>query len=197
MPPAVKRLSLLLGVVLVVAGLSASAAYAVDFHSEASHKTVSATSTGNHVAVVAGAQMTCKKAHFHETIEPGIIWDTVTSTVKHTECTFLFFSVSVNPNGCAFTLHDNGEVDIVGASCTGISFEGAGCKVVIPAQTGLSSVSYTNTGSGSGRKVDLNFQIKGMKYTASGLCPVTGTKTNGEYSGPMLMEAASNGIWVE
>lgn len=181
----IKVLGLAVMAVLALTAVSASAALAAEFHSEAETTNLTGTQTGNHVFNAAGAKITCKKASFTGS-QSGKNATEVTMGASYGECSFLFFSVNVNMNGCSYKFHSTGVVDVVGASCTGITYEGAGCKVTVPAQNGLSSATFTNAGSGSTASINVSPSVTGIKYNASGLCPETGTGlTNGKYeSGP-------------
>lgn len=65
------------------------------------------------------------------------------------------------------------------------------CMIEIPAQTGLSELSFSNTGEGEGRAVETTFDVSGLEYT---LTPVTsslgcsGTHEDGTYTGGTTLE---------
>lgn len=190
----IKVLGLAVVAVFALSAVGASAASAATFQSEATTTNLTGTQTGNHVFNAAGAKITCKKASFTGQ-QSGTSVSEVTLGAAYSECSFLFFNVNVNMNGCSYRFHANGETDVVGASCGGITYEGAGCKVVVPAQTGLNSVSYATAGSGSSRTINVKPNVTGIKYTSSGLCPENGTNlTNGKYeSGPTNVVGKNTG----
>ncbi len=107
--------------------------------------------------------------------------------IEYSGCTFFIFGVSVKNNGCQYKFHaSSGQVDIVsgGGTCSteGITFEGLGCKVHVRPQTGLSGVTYTNSGSGTGKSVTVHPNpVTGITYTAEGCPSGNGTASNGTY----------------
>ena len=137
-----KMLGVTVVAVLALTAVVASAAQAASFHSELEGTTtLNGTQTGNHVFNAAGATITCKNATFTG-MQTGKVANDVTVAATYKNCSFLFFNVNVNMNGCEYKFHSNNTVDVVGASCKGITYEGAGCKVVVPAQSGLSTVGF-------------------------------------------------------
>ena len=187
---------------------AASSASAAEFHSEAEKTTFTGVSEAATVIDWAGATISCPSATYEGTGTTKTS-PTLTTTANYNpggaKCTFLIFGVTLNMNGCDYVFHANGEVDVAGGeACHGITFEGAGCKLIIPAQTGLNGVTYTNVGSGATREITVTPSITGIKYTATGLCPKTGTFTDGSItSGPFLLKGEVTGtttqvgIWVQ
>jgi hypothetical protein len=192
-----KMLGLAVVAALALTAVVASAAQAASFHSEAETTSLTGTQTGNHVFNAAGAKITCKNATFTGT-QTGTVANDVTVGASYKNCSFLFFNVNVNMNGCEYTFHSNNTVDVVGAACKGITYEGAGCKVVVGAQSGLSTVGFATAGAGSSRTINVSPNVTGIKYTSSGLCPENGTNlTNGKYeSGPTNVVGKSGGVQV-
>ncbi len=100
--------------------------------------------------------------------------------------------MTITANGCETiaTVSNEGPpyVGKFGVKCpAGKSFEvhGKFCSVAIPAQTGLTGISYGNTGEGKNRAVQVTFNVSGLKYTLSGPEPefCNGTYENGTYTG--------------
>jgi hypothetical protein len=185
--------------------VAASAAQAIEFHSEIENTTITAsTETGsNSVFDAAGASISCASATFTGT-QATKTSPTVTVTPVYSNCTFLgVLNVPVKTNGCQYTFHANGETDVTGASCTAITFEATGCKVEVKKQTGLKEVTYTNLGTGATREVTVTPHVIGITYTSSGLCPKNGTFADGNYtSGNAVTKGESSkgvqvGVWVE
>lgn len=189
-----KVLGLAVVAALALTAVVASGAQAAEFHSETTPTNLTGTSTGNHVFNAAGAKITCKNATFTGQ-QTGLVTSEVTVGATYSNCSFLFFNVNVNMHGCEYKFHSNNSVDVVGGSCTGITYEGAGCKVVVPAQSGLSTVGFATAGSGSSRTINVSPNVTGIKYTSSGLCPENGTNlTNGKYeSGPTNVVGKNTG----
>jgi hypothetical protein len=144
---------------------------------------------------------------------------------KWTGCN-LFGGFTLSMNGCSFALHPtvgelpytSGSLGIacpVGKEITGTW--GAGyCTVSIPAQSGLTSLTTENIGSGASRSMVANLNAKGVKYTQTGpACFNLGTHSDGtlsgswdltgfEYAGETVVEkeivylhGAQMGIWDE
>ncbi len=63
---------------------------------------------------------------------------------------------------------------------------GITCTVSIPSQSGLTGVSFENTGSGSSRAVTVNLNLTEVKHSTTGtpaeICK-PGEYTNGTYTG--------------
>lgn len=108
-------------------------------------------------------------------------------------------SLTISANGCEdiVTIDNAGPpyVGKFGMECPeGWSYElhheglGLNCTAAIPAQSGLSTVSYENVGEGSEQAVQVEFDVSGMDYsiTGGGACPV-GEYENGTYTGTMTL----------
>jgi hypothetical protein len=127
-------------------------------------------------------------------------------SLKYGGCKFLeFINVEVKPNGCSYNFHASGSVDVVGSSCTGITFEAASCKVTVPAQNGLTTIGYANQGSGTTRTIKVSPAVSGIKYNTSAGC-LNGAHTgltDGKYThGATTVKAFTSagvqeGTWVE
>jgi hypothetical protein len=204
----VKAFGLAIVVVLALGAWALPSAQAAEFHSESDHKTVTGSPKGNHMATIGGMTMNCKQVHIHETIEFGVLWNTITTKMEHTECTMAEAPATETNNNCVYSFHSNGEVDIGGASCTAIVYKatigGLPCTLKIGPQTGLKTASYKNLGSGSSREIEMSLNLKGIKYTAEGAaCKEAGTKTNGEMSDTIVLAAfdpatkLQMGMWIE
>jgi hypothetical protein len=75
------------------------------------------------------------------------------------------------------------------------------CTIKIPAQTGLSSITYKDTTTATPKDVDLIPNIKNIRYSYSGFLCGSGENTNGTYTGEVTVkgENSSNvatGVWV-
>jgi opacity protein-like surface antigen len=200
-----KVLGLAVMAMLAMTAVAASAAQAVEFHSEIENTTITAkTEAGsNSVFDAAGASISCTSGTFTGT-QAAKTAETVTVTPAYSGCTFLgILNVPVEMHGCQYTFHANGETDVTGASCTGITFEATGCKVEVKKQNGLKEVTYTNIGAGTTREVTVTPHVTGITYTSSGLCPKNGTFSDGNYtSGNATVKGESSkgvqaGVWVE
>jgi hypothetical protein len=200
-----KTLGLAVMAMFALTAVAASAAQAVEFHSEIENTTLTASTEAgsNSVFDAAGASISCASATFTGT-QAAKTSATVTVTPAYTSCTFLgVLNVPVEMHGCQYRFHAGGEVDVVGAPCNGITFEAVGCKVEVKEQTGLKEATYTNLGSGTTREVTVTPHVTGITYTSSGLCPKNGTFSDGNYtSGNAVVKGESSkgvqaGVWVE
>ncbi len=116
-------------------------------------------------------------------------------------CTFFIFGVQIRNNGCQFRFHaptggTTGLVDIVngGGACSteGLTFEALGCKLHFRPQAGLSSVTYSNSGSGTGKSVKVQPNpISGITYTAEGCPSGNGTASNGVHGDSAVSGSSS------
>jgi hypothetical protein len=186
---------------LTALALTAPTGQAADFKFEtAGHRTITGSATGNFTTTAGGNTLTCKKLTWHKTIETGIIWDTILEeTLTYSECTNAGVATTVTTNGCSFNVDSDGEVGIQCPAGKAITYKstvlGVSCEIQIGPQTGLKSVSFTNTGSGTGREVKQSLNLTGIAYTATGgLCSETGSKTNGKMTGEGVMKATSGGL---
>ena len=200
-----KTLGLAVMAMFALTAVAASAAQAVEFHSEIENTTITAkTEAGsNSVFDAAGASISCASGTFTGT-QAAKASPTLTVTPAYSGCTFLgVLNVPVNMNGCQYTFNANGEVAVTGASCTAITFEAELCKVEVGKQGNLKEATYTNIGTGTGREVTVTPHVTGITYTSSGLCPKTGEFSDGNYTSGNAIAKGENskgvqvGVWVE
>lgn len=200
-----KVFGLALMAMFALTAVAASAAQAIEFHSEIENTTVTAkTEAGsNSVFDAAGASISCTSGTFTGS-QVAKTSATLTVTPAYSGCTFLgVLNVPVKVNNCQYTFSANGEVAVTGGSCTAITFEAAGCKVEVKAQSGLKEVTYTNLKTGTEREVTVTPHVTGIKYTATGLCPKIGTFSDGNYTSGNAVAKGENskgvqvGVWVE
>jgi hypothetical protein len=130
-------------------------------------------------------------------------------------------SVVVEMAGCNYIL-DSGEKDAngnlegnmtiecpAGQSITYVYRIGGivKCSIYVPGQVGLNLVTYTNEGTGAGRKIHVSFNITGISYDQTagsgvGVCP-EGEWGNGTWAGTETLRgfAAGGGpavgTWVQ
>ena len=193
---------------LALTAVVASAASAAAFKSEAESTSIKGTQTESAKFTAAGATITCTGGKF-EGMATAKSQATLDTSLAYSGCSFLFFSTTVNAHKCQYRFHagagasTTGVVDVIAAGSeaeqnecknNGITFEAAGCKVAIFPQTGLNGATYANNGkAGTEREVTVTPAVTGIKYTATGLCPETGTKTNGKYeNGKASVTGATN-----
>lgn len=115
-------------------------------------------------------------------------------------CKFSGQKVTFNPHSCKYVLHSTSEsAPYTGTMDVACSHEGdeieilnagSGCKIGLPAQSGLGSIGFSNSGKGNGRTVAASFNLTGLTYTASGAClgQMNGTYKNGTLTGPNTLK---------
>ncbi|HWO83816.1 MAG TPA: hypothetical protein VNM38_08525 [Solirubrobacterales bacterium] len=143
-----------------------------------------------------GGSIQCKKATFTGSASGAT--SALALSPTYSECNAFGFTTStvVTMNGCSY-VYNASTMDI---SCPGensISVTTAACTMSIPAQTGLSSVSYANTAAAGRQAISINHNITGLKYTITKdgfACPFggTGTRTSGTYSGRTLLQGTDS-----
>ncbi len=121
-------------------------------------------------------------------------------TPSYSGCTCIGVACTVDPNGCTYKLkitsETTGTVDI---SCPGsntITFTNSKCVIHLGSQTGIGTVTYSNSGSGTTREVNFAFNLSGLKYihtagTGIGKCS-TGSGMAGTLSGTWRMTGESD-----
>lgn len=117
----------------------------------------------------------------------------------------------VNMKSCDYVFHagltvtTNGPIaGTVDVECSTANDEiavtnAAGCEILIPQQTGLSKVEYTNnTGTGD---VTVNINVTGIKYTETKPCikgeTETKVTTNGVYTGTATISGTGKTVSVD
>jgi len=133
-------------------------------------------------------------------------------------CTTFGIKFSINANGCYFTAQPStsnyplasGPMAIgcakAGSAIT-FTIGGYKCEVAIPAQSGLSSLGFEDTGTGISRAVNLSVGVSGLEYTETGSeCFAPGTHTDGKISGTFNLKGyafkegvkgAQQGLWID
>jgi hypothetical protein len=207
MTRSLKTLGLALVAVLALTAIAASSASAfTTFEApEAGTEAFKGIQSGTVTFHIENGSITCSGGTFRGMTTTGAHAEIATSDsnatsgaevgtkgIEYSGCKFLgIIGFAINNNGCQYNFHAvTGKVDIVPPSGTcaseGITFEAAGCKTHIKSQTGLTGVTYTNGGSGTGRTMTVTPNISGIHYTADAGCPVSGTFTNGTYTGSTI-----------
>lgn len=210
----IKTVGLIIGAALALTALGASSATAAQFRAE------------EYPTTVAGAQITefalgtngtkspiktkCSKVTFAGVESEASSAMTVTPTLSG--CKTAGVSSTPSVNSCYFVFHStNEEAPFVGGVDVTCSKEndtidfavpGLECTIKIPAQNGLGSVAYSNSGSSRSRAITATLNLTGLRYIYSGKgCPGgSGTFENGTYSGSAVFsgvnEAAKHAVGV-
>ena len=201
-----KRIGVGLITALAVLALSVAAAPAAEFHSEAVHTILKGNQVGEAVFTVNAGTVKCKEASTEDTGEHATEKVVTGGNATISGCTaFGFINATVDLNGCEIEASaSTNEVNIVNCVSPGV-FTAFNCWITISNQAGLKSVTYTNTGSGSGRYLIGHSNITAIKYTQDSKsfpgC-TTGTFTNGVLTGEGILKGFNTakepvGIWKE
>lgn len=144
------------------------------------------------------------------------VWSTFTSEITQTVSSWTGCSpgTEIKMNSCAFnviaetsepypfagpeTIAGDGKVDIVCSIPGDAITHTFGCKVEVPAQTGLNGVHFENMGSGSSHTLRADVALKGLKYTVtSAACGGTkGTHTDGTLYAHWTLSAVGSGVYL-
>ena len=115
-------------------------------------------------------------------------------------------SLNVNLSNCGFRLRSNGVADVWNKVCGGlysIWYFGKKCEIRLRTQTGLQWASYTNVGTGTGRKIKATYNLEKVNYyVENGNCIESpGPHDNGSFRGTVELSASTPygpvGIWIE
>jgi hypothetical protein len=193
MTRSLKSLGLLVGALLVLLGLMASAASAhvpARFTSEQAVTTArGANDAGTPTTFkVTGQEVSCTNEEYHFTAV-GTSLESVKSKAVYTECTaFGFVNAKITGFGhypavegagpyCEYLLTANGTVHLVCPAGKDLTVEASTCTVHVPAQEGLGTVQFT-TGTWEGKHaVTLDVNVGSITATATDgfACPLTGS----------------------
>jgi hypothetical protein len=200
-----KRTGITFVAVIAALSMSAAAAQAAEFHSEASHTIVNGTQIGEAVLTVNAGTVKCKQFTTSATQSSATV-TTIANTGSFSECSaFGFINTTIDVNGCQLEANANtGEVNVV--SCpTPLTITAFNCWITIGEQTGLKTVTYSNEGSGKTRSIRVKTNVSGIKYTQDSKsfpgC-TNGTFTNGTFVGEGQAKGQNTtgeqvGIWKE
>ena len=195
--------------VFAFTAVSAVAAQAANFHSEASTTNIKGTQEGENIFTTAAGNVKCKVAEFTDNGVMGTSVPSLEITPKYEKCTAFGQTAEVTTNDTwTFTAPSATEGKVVlNATNIVINVPSGNCSVTVPAQTpGTPKVKYTNGGSGSTRNVLVTSEVAKITYSVAGtgtICGTTGTHTEAaSYSGKVLVkgfntENAQVGVWVE
>ena len=161
----IKILVLAMLVVCAVSAVSASGASAALtlFECESYPCLVEGTGTGG-VFKIGAVSVECEKGLF-KSEEQTARSEELLVLASYDVCTaFSIVGASVNMNGCDYTFHTAGTVDIGPAGCGPITIKALECEVTVGPQTGLSTVTYTNEVVGGKMVVKVKAAVKKIAY---------------------------------
>lgn len=161
-----KNMALGLALALAVTAALASPA-AAQFESESSPTTLTVSSSSEHKFEIkpGGTTIECATILFDDSTETGTQLTTVSIEPTYSSCTDLFGQdVTVDTNGCDYIAHlaDNQTSGTVDVECPSAAMKitvGNLCGYSVDDQTSLSSLSYSNIGSGTTREVQISASV--------------------------------------
>lgn len=141
---------------------------------------------------VSGKKVSCSAGEFDGGELSGPAYGEFSLSAAYSGCKIAAFNANVAMSGCEYAYSDleqTGEdvyasaAAIVCGEGSEIKVTGAGCTLKIPAQTlaGGEGTVMANIEEGYDSTVGMMMTASGVKYTASGLCPLAGFP-NGTYS---------------
>jgi hypothetical protein len=197
-----KTLGLALVAVLAMSVVVASVASAASYTGSSYPTTGTGSNTaGKETLTTSGLTVQCD-SHFEGTLSAAS--STATVTPKYANCpAFGFLNATIAFNGCDYLFHAGGlavpgvynnSVDVVCPAGSGpVTIKAGTCVVDVPAQTGLSNVKTTN----SGTSVTVQPEVSNitMNVTTDGFgCPFPGTGHQiGSYHGDVLISRVGGG----
>lgn len=205
-----RTLGIMIGVAaMLTAVLGAGSAYAANFNMESSSGRVTGSTSQSPVLKVQAGAMECPIVNLSGETKSSSQSTLLLRSEWVGGCkAFGFVTATVKTNGCAFVLHANanlsGSLDVAcDKSGEKIELIASMCKVTIPAQEGVQSLSFQNLGSGPQRTLSMTAAVQGLTYTASAFCPGgSGTAYDGALTGGWKLfgrDASGNqtGLWIE
>lgn len=192
--------------VVAVSAVAASAAQAGEFTAEKYPATITGTQLTKHGFKFNMGSVTCETATFHG--ELAAASSELTLSAAYGNCkTGAGNPVEVNMTSCDFVFHAgetlvadkvDGSLDVKCAeSGAAIDFvvPASGCKVQIPAQNGLTTLTYTD--NTMAKDWDVDIAITGLSYKQGPNCGGgEGEFANGEYNGKSTVTADFEGAAV-
>jgi hypothetical protein len=213
-----KTLGLALIAVLAVSAAVASAAHAskTNIHVAQAGATITGagppTGVATRFTVTDGAgkniNVICEETNtFKGSLAAGVTTsETLTLKAEYKRCVITgteSISLSIFLNGCAFLFHSNSatlttaSVDVECPAGEEITISNPfGCTIHVPAQTGLTTTTLVNTGSGETRDIDGTVNVSGITYKITAGCPKTTsnlTTSDGTYKEEVTLTAENGG----
>lgn len=198
-----KALGLTLAAVFAICAFLASAAAAAEFHDEKAGAALVGEGEGEAIFATETGEMKCKK-----TSASGTYGETTTVSVIElapslSECTVAGFATTVDLNGCKYKPAANQTFHIICPIGKLIEITAPGCTVTWPPQTIAASITYTNNGTGKGRKLKVQVSTNLGVYEEHGFACKNPTKlkSNGKINFSTNVRAESEGgevgLWWE
>lgn len=192
----------ILGLAAVSAATTSDARAASEFTASAYPATITGSNTHGSESLTTEAGTTQCDSHF-VTSSIGAATSTLTITPTYSECTaFGFLNATVTTEGCTYVIHATEELkpgtyqhhlDIACPEGKSIKIVSGTCKAEIKAQSGLTTVKTTNSGS----NLTLEWELTGVSLVVtqdSFGCPFSGTGTKtAAYHGDLVLSRVGGG----
>jgi len=207
-----KFLGLALVAALAMSSVLVSMASADVITSESGGVTTAKGTGSLGVFKVHGGEVKCSVVSYSGSFSSGGSTASVTPTYE--KCSFAGLSATIDMNTCSYKVNINGgsstegTVDVVCTKAgdeitvTAPSVGTKKCIVHVPAQTGLTSGTGTNIGSGTTREITLDINITNIKYSQTagtaetGNCATADNTTLGTYTGTAIVTGSVGGAHV-
>jgi hypothetical protein len=192
--------------VFAVSAVAASAAQAGEFTAEKYPATITGAQIAKHQFKFNMGTVTCETATLHGNLAAASSEITLSATYGNCK-TGAGNAVEVNMTSCDFQFHAgetlaadkvDGSLDVKCAEsgdAIDLVVPASGCKVQIPAQAGLTTLTYTN--NTMAKDFDVDIAITGLKYKQGPNCGGgEGSFANGEYNGKSTITADYEGAVI-
>jgi hypothetical protein len=187
-----KVLGLALVAMFAMSAVTAAAASADEFTAESYPATLTGkNTTANDKFLTTTGTVNCKVASYKATVSAATT--SVLAAPEYKECTAFGFPATIDVNGCKYQFNIGGatigDADLVceagkTVDVTAISAGTLKCTVHVGSQSDITgTVTYSNTGSGTTREINIGVVLGGIDYTHTqgtgvGSCP-SGSATAG------------------
>jgi hypothetical protein len=195
-------------VAMLTTGVLATSASAAEFHSEISGTTtIEGSQAGTNTIVTDSGTFHCTTVTFSGS-QTGSTASDVTLTPSYSGCRstgFIEANVTIDVNGCKYTLGSTGNIQITGCTNTNhtIVVTAPFCKIEI-GEAQISPVDFVNEGSAKTRDIKVVSTIGNITYREVGIgCAHDGSiTTGGSYTGAITFKGKNStneqvGIWWE
>jgi hypothetical protein len=200
------RAAVLSAVLCALGAVTASAAFAAgEFTVESAPSVIRGAQASTNVFEVTNTthvefvKVKCTVATF-EGEAPTVSGTTLTVTPNYEECTLGGQAVTVSMNGCKYRFNSvssgTASVNITGCTEVGgvkktITIVKSNCTITVPEQGPLSTVTFTNAGSGTTADSLATANISTITNTQTGTeCPAPGLESSdGKYTGTVTVKA--------
>jgi hypothetical protein len=190
----IRKAAALSSLLLAACAVFASSAMALELHSETSPVKIEGAQTTTLQLKVESGVAKCTTATFVGESAKTPTTET-TFTASYSGCKIAGITETTECINCKYRTTWFGLTTDWEAEIHRIRREG--CTITLPKQS-MSGIKFSNTGTGTGRKIVETIEATGLAYTEEGgACASPGSHTNGTFSGSITYGGVGQGIWVE